>query len=82
MKHKHAGKFILDARKWALLNQSKMAKSLGMTAQFLGRVESGAVGLPHRFAPKLFKITSSSPRGYINACLRDEKARLENEFLK
>jgi len=80
MTHKNEGKFILSARKSAGLLQYELAKKLGVTAQFLGRIEKGDVSLPLDKAQLLTIITHTSLHKYAAARLKDYKQKLINDL--
>lgn len=70
------GELILNERKNLNIRQNHLAKDLGITPQFLGRVEKGAVQLPLTKVTRLLIALNITRTKYINARLEDEKKRI------
>ena len=56
---RNQGEFLKKARTAANLNKSEMAKKLGFTAQFYGKIENGKADLPPAYFKKFLKITKA-----------------------
>lgn len=76
----NVGKLILERRKALGMNQQQLAKKLGMTPQFLGRIERGEVGLPWKKWKKTIKILAISDQSLFNNLLCDYYKYLSEKF--
>lgn len=77
MKFKHEGEFVDAAVENSEFNQAQLAKKLGMTPQFLGRIQRGEVKLPLRFAKKLCELTGARMSKFYRARLDDYELELK-----
>ena len=50
------GTYILEARKKLGMNQIDLARALGFSAQFLGRIEKGEIGMPKEGLIKTIEV--------------------------
>lgn len=56
--NKKIGQIIVSSRRAQKINQASLARNLGFSAQFLGRIEKGAVSCPEIALKKVVKILS------------------------
>ena len=70
------GEYIKKLRAEALLTQSELAKYLGFTNAFLGRVELGHCGLPVKYVSKLAKRFDIDKEEILKRMRKDMLERL------
>ncbi len=68
---RNQGEFLKKARTAANLNKSEMAKKLGFTAQFYGKIENGKADLPPKYFKKFLKITGANTEDLFSETLSD-----------
>ncbi len=69
--HFHQGSFILAAREGIWCNQANLARALGITPQFMGKIEKGFAPLPEYLIGKLLEFTGSDLKAFAMACAND-----------
>jgi transcriptional regulator with XRE-family HTH domain len=50
------GSYIFERRKELRITQKELKKSLGFSAQFLGRIEKGKVMIPEKYLTRLIAV--------------------------
>jgi transcriptional regulator with XRE-family HTH domain len=79
--HKAIGKLLIDARRKKNLNQGTVANRFGFSAQFLGKVEKGAVPFPYTKVNQAKMLLGIPLAAFKKAYLRDFQEKI-NSTLK
>lgn len=74
---KHEGKLVLKARIETSRPQYWLAKKLGISAQFLGKIEKGHVKLPLTHVERFCKLTGMPKSELLRAKVKDFKEYCE-----
>lgn len=75
-------KLIKGSREILGLTQKELAKKLGFSDQFLGKIEKGLVSLPLKSARKIIKSLGFSYDNLIDALVTDYENKIKKILLK
>lgn len=74
------GFLIKNKREKLGITQKGFATSLGFTAQFLGRIETGAVGLPQKYWFKTMRLLRIKKAQLFECMMHDYEKQLKESF--
>lgn len=77
MRYATTGAIISVARENKNITKGRVAKHLGFSEQFYGRIESGQVALPKRLLPKLSKFLKIKPKKLRDVLVLDYEFELK-----
>lgn len=76
--HKAIGKLLIEARRKKKLNQGIVASRFGFSAQFLGKVEKGAVPFPYAKVTQAKMLLGIPLAAFKKAYLRDFQEKIDS----
>lgn len=75
----HLGNYLFRKRKRAEIQQKDLSKRLNVSAQFVGRIERGEVGVPPNHLRKWCKFIDADIEKAKKLMVKDYKEKLEQQ---